>query len=225
MMIEAVLFDLDGTLLDRDASLEAFVKDQHKRLDRWLGHVPEDAYLARCLELDQRGHVWKDEVYRRLVGELEIHGVGWDALLDDFLGQFHRHCVGFPNLHATLDRLSGVGLKLGIISNGRGDFQMASIRALGIEDQFAAITISEWAGTRKPEAAIFEQTLTSLGTSADRALFVGDHPVSDIAGARQAGLRTVWKRDGGWPEPAAADVDAVIDDLAELPPLIGRLSR
>jgi putative hydrolase of the HAD superfamily len=147
-MIDAVLFDLDGTLLDRDASLLAFVRDQHERLYRWLGHVPEDRYVARFLALDQRGHVWKDEVYRRLVVELEIRGIGWDALLDDFLAQLHRHCVGCPHLHTTLEQLSRAGLKLGIISNGRGDFQMASIRALGIEDRFAAITISEWAGTR-----------------------------------------------------------------------------
>ena len=224
LLVEAVLFDLDGTLLDRDASLLAFVRDQYQRLHRGLGHVPEDAYVARVLELDQRGHVWKDEVYRRLVVDLAICGIGWEALLDDFLGQFHRHCVGFPNLHATLARLSRAGLRLGIISNGRGDFQMASVRALGIEHYFSVVTISEWAGTRKPEAAIFQQTLAKLGTPAARAVFVGDHPVSDMGGARRVGMRAVWKRDRGWPEPAASDVDAVIDDLAELPLIVERFS-
>jgi putative hydrolase of the HAD superfamily len=221
-MIDAVLFDLDGTLLDRDASVAAFARAQHRRLRPALAHIPEHAYVARFVELDARGHVWKDEVYRRLTSELAIEGIGPDDLLADFLAHFHRHCLPFPNLLATLDGLAGMGLSLGIISNGRGDFQMATIRALGIESSLSVITISEWAGVRKPEPAIFHQALDRLGASAGRAVFVGDHPVADVAGARAAGLRAVWKRDAGWPAPPEAD--AVIDDLAELPALIARYS-
>jgi FMN phosphatase YigB (HAD superfamily) len=56
-----------------------------------------------------------------------------------------------------------------------------------------------------------------------RTVFVGDNPVVDIEGARNAGLRTVWKRDLVWPPPA--EVDAAIDDLGELPGLVQRLSK
>src|SRR4051794_7505224 len=146
-MIEAVVFDLDGTLLDRDASVVAFARHQHRRLLHRLAHVPEQAYVARFVALDEGGHVWKDEVYQRLAAEFAILDCAWSALLDDFLGHFHQHCVAFPNLLATLDALIGAGFALGIISNGRGEFQMATIRALGIEDCFSVITISEWART------------------------------------------------------------------------------
>lgn len=221
-MIDAVLFDLDGTLLDRDASVLAFAREQHRRLGHALGHVPIDVYVERFVALDARGSVWKDEVYRRLVEELGVEQVTPEMLLDDYLSRFRDHCVPFPNLHAALQQLQTTGLALGIISNGHGELQIATIRTLGIEACFSVISISEREGLRKPDPAIFLRAVDRLDTSADRAVFVGDHPLSDVAGARAAGLRAVWKRDPLWPPPAEAD--AMIDDLGELPGVIRRLA-
>jgi putative hydrolase of the HAD superfamily len=52
--IKSVIFDLDGTLLDREQSLVFFVKDQHKRLEKSLGVVPRDLYVQRFIQLDAR---------------------------------------------------------------------------------------------------------------------------------------------------------------------------
>lgn len=221
-MIDAVLFDLDGTLLDRDASVLAFARDQHRRLRHALGHIPRSAYVERFVALDARGAVWKDEVYRQLVEEFAIMHTTPEALLANYLARFRDHCVPCPNLHATLRQLRADGLALGIISNGRGELQLATIRALGIEPYLSVISISELEGLRKPDPAIFQRAVERLGTRADRAVFVGDHPLSDVAGARSAGLRAVWKRDPLWPPPAQAD--AIIDDLGDLPNLIRRLA-
>jgi HAD superfamily hydrolase (TIGR01549 family) len=220
-MIDAVLFDLDGTLLDRDTSVLAFAHEQHRRLGHAIGHIPVQTYVARFVELDARGTVWKDEVYRRLVAEFRIEGMTPKALLDDYLTRFREHCVPFPNLHATLDQLQSDGLELGIISNGHGTLQLASIEALGIEAYLADVSISELEGLRKPDPAIFRRAVERLGTTVDRAVYVGDNPQADVAGARNAGLRAVWKRDPGWPVPIEAD--GMIDDLGELPGLIRRL--
>jgi putative hydrolase of the HAD superfamily len=48
-MIKAVLFDLDGTLLDRDASVKRFIHCQYDRLDRIVGHIPREDYVARFM--------------------------------------------------------------------------------------------------------------------------------------------------------------------------------
>lgn len=71
-MIKAVLFDLDGTLLNRDESLKGFINKQYERLERYVGHVTKDQYVARFIELDRRGYVWKDKVYQQLTRELDI---------------------------------------------------------------------------------------------------------------------------------------------------------
>jgi putative hydrolase of the HAD superfamily len=220
-VIDAALFDLDGTLLDRDASVLAFAEGQHRRLHDALGHVPQDTYVERFVALDARGAVWKDEVYRLLVAELRIERLDAPALLDDYLSRFRDHCVPFPNLHATLEQLRADGLALGIISNGYEALQRSSVKALGIERYLSAILISESERIRKPDPAIFQRAVARLGTSVERAMYVGDNPVADVTGARAAGLCAVWKRDPFWPPPT--ELDAAIDDLSELPDIVSRL--
>ncbi|WP_313957655.1 HAD hydrolase-like protein [Paenibacillus sp. Y412MC10] len=70
-MIKGVLFDLDGTLLDRDASLLRFTEDQYERFPE-LQRVDRDQYIRRFVELDARGYVWKDKVYEQLVREMDL---------------------------------------------------------------------------------------------------------------------------------------------------------
>ena len=59
-MIKAVLFDLDGTLLDRARSLIHFAEQQHYRWKDILGTIPLSIYVRDFVELDRNGHVWKD---------------------------------------------------------------------------------------------------------------------------------------------------------------------
>jgi putative hydrolase of the HAD superfamily len=58
VMVKAVLFDLDGTLLDRDESVKQFIAAQYDRLTAHLNHIPKNDYLTRFIQLDCHGHVW-----------------------------------------------------------------------------------------------------------------------------------------------------------------------
>ena len=73
MLIKAVLFDFDLTLLDRDASVRKFVATQYERFHFCLSHIPKEKYVSRFVELDERGYVWKDKVYQRLTDEFNIN--------------------------------------------------------------------------------------------------------------------------------------------------------
>lgn len=134
-MYKAVLFDLDNTLLDRDASVQKFIRKQYDRLNNWLNHIPKEDYIVRFIELDSRGYVWKDKVYQQMVKEFDIR-LNWETLLKDYVDEFYKYCVACPNLIRTLDELKKFPIRLGIITNGKGPFQMDNIRALGIEDYF-----------------------------------------------------------------------------------------
>lgn len=216
-MIRAVLFDLDGTLLDWDASLLKFIDRQYDRFKPFLCHIPKEVYERRFIELDQRGYVSKDKVYQQLIEEYQIYNLTWEGLLDDYLEEFSHNCVPFPNLIDMLEELQDMPLTLGIITNGPGQFQMSSIQALGIAHYFDVILISEWEGVKKPEPEIFKRALKKLQCLPHECVFIGDHPENDVQGARNVGMKGIWKKDASWPH-----VEGVLslDYLAELPKMI-----
>ncbi|MFJ7732914.1 HAD family hydrolase [Lysinibacillus sp. NPDC097231] len=211
-MIKAVIFDLDGTLLDRDRSVNLFIEQQYERLQQKLSHIPKESYVHRFLELDNRGYVWKDKVYQQMVEEFSIE-LSPEALLKDYLQYFQHHCVPFENLQSLLHNLKSQGLKLGIITNGYGQFQLENIRALGIEDEFDIILISEWEGIRKPNPEIFNRALSKLGVSANESIFIGDHPINDVEAAKNVGMKAIWKRNDAW---QSVEADDIVDHLIEI---------
>lgn len=219
--MKAAIFDLDGTLLNRDESVKIFVNDQYDRLRKLIGHIPREKFAPRFIELDNHGYVWKDKVYQWLVNEFEITGITWEELLQDYIDEFQNSCVPFANLFTMLDELKRRNLKLGIITNGKGQFQMDNIRALGIEDYFDAILVSEWEGIKKPDPQIFTRALKQLDVSANESIFVGNHPVNDVEAAKIAGMMGVWKKDVQW---STVDADFIVDDLSEVPLIIDRIS-
>ncbi|MBY0099419.1 HAD family hydrolase [Mesobacillus maritimus] len=221
-MIKAVLFDLDGTLLNRDESVRMFIERQYDRLAKLIGHIPKDQYVSRFIELDNRGYVWKDKVYQQLVDECKIADITWEALLQDYVREFKNHCVPFPNLNEMLKELKSNHLVLGIISNGYGQFQMDNIKSLGIDQYFDTILISEWEGMKKPDPKIFLRALEKLKISPNESIFMGDHPENDVKAAQHVGMKGIWKRDFHWDH---VEADSIVNDLSELPLVIVNLSK
>ena len=216
------MFDLDGTLLDRDSSLKSFINTQYDRLLTDLKHIDKQNYVRRFIELDDRGYVWKDKVYQSLVAEFEIDRLNWQYLLNDYETEFTNYCQPFPYLLETLTSLQQQ-YRLGIITNGRTVFQLRSIEGLGIEDYFDTILISEAEQVRKPQPEIFNTALSRLKTTPKASVYIGDNPQADIVGAKNAGLKAIWKRDRFWTQPETAD--AIIDELSEILPILNQWNR
>lgn len=212
-MIKAIIFDLDGTLLDRDRSLLHFVEEQYERLIKPSGEVHKESYIQRFITLDSRGYVWKDKVYQELIQEFKL-GLDWDALLEDYKQGFSNHAVAFPNMHELLNNLKNKGYKLAMITNGFGDFQASNIQALKIVHFFDEILISEREGLRKPDPAIFMRAAEKLNVEPSACVYVGDHPINDVVASKAVGMRGIWKEDDFYSE--SFDYDAKIKDLIEI---------
>jgi putative hydrolase of the HAD superfamily len=213
-VINAVLFDLDGTLFDRDTSVRILIARQYDRFADALAHIPKAAFITRFMDLDARGYVRKDVVYQHLITEYHLQDSVLEDLYDHFYATYHDCCTPFPGLHELLTELRARNLKLGIITNGGHTFQMRTIEALDIGCFFGAILTSEQEQLKKPDARLFHRAVQRLGIPVSEAVFVGDHPIVDIAGARAAGLKAIWRRDLFWEPPP--DADGVIDQLPEL---------
>ena len=118
-MIKAILFDLDGTILDRKSSLIKFIDYQYEKFIGYLNHIDKNTFKSKFIELDQNGYVWKDIVYAQLIDIFNITGLNVNDLIDDYIHNFCEQCLPYPNLINTLDILNSNNYKLGIITNGK----------------------------------------------------------------------------------------------------------
>jgi len=216
-VIKAVLFDLDGTLLNRDQSVKIFIDRQYDRFKELIGYIPKEMYVKRFIELDNRGYVWKDKVYSQLVEEFKFTKITWQELLEDYLNEFKNCCVPFDNLLLMLEELKKRNMQIGMITNGYGQFQMDNIKTLGIESYFQTVLISEWEGIKKPDPQIFLRAADKLSVLPSECVFIGDHPENDVQGARNVGMVGIWKKDSQWMD---AQAEYVIDDLMKIPAMI-----
>jgi putative hydrolase of the HAD superfamily len=91
---------------------------------------------------------------------------------------------------------------VGIVTNNAVAEQIEKLAHLGMTDWVDVLVISEEAGVRKPDAAIFRLALERCGASADEAVMVGDSWGADVMGARAAGIRVVWLNRTERPCPA-----------------------
>jgi FMN phosphatase YigB (HAD superfamily) len=123
---------------------------------------------------------------------------------------------------SVLRSLHDGGLRLGLVSNVAllPDLMRRDLDALGILRLLDATIFSSELRTRKPDPRIFEACLEELGVAAERAVFVGDRLLDDIAGAQSVGMRAVQTREFRREEDPGVRPDAVIERLSELPPLL-----
>jgi putative hydrolase of the HAD superfamily len=98
-------------------------------------------------------------------------------------------------VHHMLEQLRLAGTRLGIVSNTLvpGLCLDAHLQQLGLLEFFPVRVYSSAVKYRKPHPRIFELALSEIGVPANRALFIGDLLMADIAGAKRAGMRTIWK--------------------------------
>lgn len=221
MPIRAVIFDLDQTLLDRTASLLAFLTWQTEGV---LKHDLENSadFISRFVALDDHGRVWKDQVYRQLIEEFDLKHWKMEELLSVYETCFCASCIPRLGADQAIQELAE-NYCLGLISNGKTPFQERNFRALGYSDVFDCVIVSEAVGLRKPDARIYHLGCSELEVSPEEAVFVGDSPTADIRGAREAGLKTIFVPTEL--NPICQDADMTCGDLSELPGAITKLEE
>jgi len=121
-----------------------------------------------------------------------------------------------------LDELESMGIKLGMISNHHdGSSLMRSLRRCRIGPLFNPIVVSEKVNVRKPNPEIFRLCLSAMKVRPNQAIYVGDVPEFDVAGAKATGMSSILIGDKGGDGPAP---DFVVNEMEEIPPIVASLN-
>lgn len=189
-----LLFDLDNTLIPRDAAFRAWAQDFLADHDL----PPSD--IEWLYAMDGSGYVPRATVLAAAKRRYRL-----DHSMDMLLTRYRRGINSYircPASHiAALRAARSAGWTLGIVSNGGTRAQLEKIRRTGLGPLVDGWVISEEAQCVKPDPLIFEIAAQRCGVpptgswTADTWM-VGDHAPADIAGAEATGLRSVWLHHG-----------------------------
>ena len=206
--IRAVITDYIGTLtIARKYSLESSRRKLHRILTETGFETSLNAFLREYNKAHEKYRVIRYKELREVTNALwvseALNGLGYETEAKDHriktaLNVFFQDYLETLELrpHAkTLLRNTAEKCKLGLISNFTyAPLIYASLRKLGINQFFNAVIVSETIGWRKPHKQIFQTALKRLHVTAEETIYVGDSPLEDIEGAKEAGMKTVFIR-------------------------------
>lgn len=208
----AVLFDLDGTLIDSAPDLGA-AADQ-MRTDRGLASLP----LARYRPMAGSGA-------RGMLGVafgMTPDAPGFAAMREEFFLNYEarmlRNTRIFPGVAELIDTLCGRGLRWGVVTNKSARFTDPLTRAIALFDTAGAIVSGDTTPHSKPHPAPLFEAARRLGVAPQACVYVGDDE-RDILAGRAAGMRTIAAAYGYMGEQAEVarwDADAAISSPLQL---------
>lgn len=203
---KTVLFDADNTLLDFSAAEAQALRRTMEA--RGLPFTPENhrvyvdinRSLWDALHRGQAEHDWLSvERFRRFARYLgaDADPAAWDREYLDRLGDCGDLIPGALELVKALRPHCALALA----TNGLRQVQTRRLLGNPIAPYLDGVFISQDMGVAKPDPAYFRQVLAALGAEGETTVMVGDDLLSDIQGARNAGLDSIWYAPGGGHSP------------------------
>jgi 2-phosphoglycolate phosphatase len=212
--LQAVFFDLDGTLVDSAPDLIVAMQ----RLRAELGETPVD--VTAIGEVVSKGG---RAMLRR--GFPDADEARIDVLLPRFLDLYAEAIAIHTRLYSGMDEvlvaLERSGIRWGVVTNKPGRLARALLAAIDLERRCAAMVSGDCLPLRKPDPAPLLHACVLAGVSADRSVYVGDD-MRDIEAGKRAGMKTI---AAGWgylngEDPLAWQADSVAMLPGELPGLL-----
>ena len=214
MTIRFVLFDLDDTLLERDAGFVRFCRELYHTSGVMGSTHTEDEAVGLMVELDAGGIRSRQEFFQDVMRQ-------WPGVFRDVPQAIEVYLSSYPEMlilesptRALLEDLQEAGIPAAIVTNGGSAMQSRKIDASGLRGLVDAVVISEELGVAKPDPRIFEHAMDRIGAVATDSLFVGDNSEADILGAKGAGMQAAWLRRGREWTYDEHRPDYILDDIS-----------
>jgi len=219
---QAMLFDLDGTLIDSVAdiatsanrllateNLPQLTVDQVRRMiGNGMAKLVERAFKARGIDLEGDGLAAMTE---RMMGIYKDHLTEDTVLMD--------------GAEEMLRAYSAAGIRIAVVTNKPEAFSRRILEHFGLDEVVDCVVGGDTGPARKPAPDMLQYATAEMGWHASRAVMVGDSP-ADIGAAAAAGIASVAVRGGYTTVPAdELGADVVIDSLRQLPAAIEKLKE
>ncbi|NRA23238.1 MAG: phosphoglycolate phosphatase [Oleispira sp.] len=196
--VEAVLFDLDGTLIDSVPDLAAAVDFMLQRIgkapagevkvSRWIGNGVS-ALVKRALADSDNGDALHQVTYPNELEDEEYSSAY--SIFEFAYAQRLTQATGlYDGVLSVLTDLNAAEIKLGLITNKPRCFTLPLLRALNIQHFFRDVICGDDLEHKKPHPLPVVTALDNLNVCAEQALMVGDS-ISDVKSAAAAGVKTV----------------------------------
>ena len=235
-LIRAVFFDLDKTLLDLDGAYRTATQQVLGPVAVAAGvsldtlRAALESVWPSLWETVMAGGLSDNEIYPRwFQTAFEQAGPRIGHYDSRELAVHYHQCFDtglkpFPDAVSTLDHLRQAHptVRRAIVTNGMTARQRRRLERSGLAGYFSHVIISEEIGRRKPDAGIFEIATQCVGVCPTDGLMIGDDPVTDVAGAHAAGMRTAWinRNHTRWPSTLPVLPHAEFRALTDLLPLL-----
>lgn len=173
--IQAVLFDFDDTLQDREAAYRAYCA---AFLGEFFPALPPEEKARRIDEMEahiEGGYRKREEYFPEMIALW-----GWEShppvelLCRHFNEHYGEHVALFPDAIPTIQALKEQGYLLGVVSNGPSVLQNKKLDTAGIRDLFDVVAVSGDYGIHKPDRRLFDLAAQKLNVPNEACLFVGD---------------------------------------------------
>ena len=214
--IEFVLFDLDNTLIDRDAGFHKFCSMLFRSSSAINNSSSESEMLAFMVDVDKAGMGDRHRMFEKVISKWPGCFENADTAVGFYMNNYPGLLIISAETKSMLKDLYSHGISYGIVTNGGSEMQWAKIHGSGLRPLTEKILVSGDVGIEKPAPAIFRMAMDMIGADKDKTLFVGDNPDTDISGAYAYGLKTAWiSLDREW-ERSEYRPDYVISHVSEV---------
>ena len=220
--VEAVLFDVDDTLCEYRRTTAAMLALAFDRagvepfftardyVDRYNEFADDSDSVAdlreQCFAAIARDQGRDPDLARRVAR----------AYTEE---RDHTNVRLLPGARKTVGRLHG-SVPLAAVTNGAPEMQSTKLRTLGLTGYFETVVHGGYDAPAKPAPDPFHAALDVLDVPPDRALHVGNSVASDVAGAKNAGVRAALLETGAGAEEPGPEPDHVLASMADLADLL-----